>query len=365
MKIVLQIVALCIGLSSIAFSDLTSLCKDASQEELKELVRTHMLDIHQKKILDINQDGINEQVVLHDNIGSKVRLDELDIYTVKDKRINYEGYEPAAFTQTRELFTYEGKYYVAHYYDVKKEILQYITYFDSQMREKALCTLPVEESHKTEFRTVFQKPIALDSQTQATLTLQEEKTEQELLEEPAKILIDYESNGTKKQYIFTDKEKKFPLLYFDGLTLNTKIDKRVNLIGSVNCFDSDGNGNNEIFVYGTSHYGGSGLVGKVAVFHKNTKGEIEALGMVEGRDNFEINYIKKENIIVLAQYIWQLGVEGHYGDSHHYQLSVYELEDHLKEIPLFTTQKKYNDRNSSVIKDTLESVLAHYNQHKK
>jgi len=211
----------------------------------------------------------------------------------------------------------------------------------------------------TEFHTVFQKKIFLDKNTTGELVLQEESF-QTLAEEPAKILINYEVNGTKKEYLFRDSSKKFPILYFDKPTYNTKIDESVNLVNSVNIFDIDSDGTNEMFLYGTSHYGGSGLVGKLLVLKKNKRGNVAKIGIIEAHDNFEMHYIKEENIIVAAQYIWRQGIEGHYGDTHRYKLDVYTLNDRLKKIPIYITEKKYNDQNSSIIDDNLEIVLAKY-----
>ena len=363
-KMFRRTLVLVMGLPVLLFSDFATLCKDVENEKLKEIVRVHTVDLRQEKRVDINQDGIKEKVLLHPNMGSQVRLDEIEIYSMKGEKLPFEAYEPAAFTATHDLIAYQERYYVAHYADPDRKQLQYITYIDAQMHEKPVCILHADkqrsvEENQTAFQTVFQKNITLDAQTSALLQLKEEKTDQTLAEKPAKVLMDYDINGTKKRYLFTDTSKKFPILYFDAPTLNTKIDKRVNLVNRVNVFDTNDDGNNEIFVYGTSHYGGSGLVGKVLVFHKNIKGDIEKMGLIEARDNFEMEYLKKENIIVRAQFIWGEG-EGHYGDKHHYQIDIYELNNHFRHIPLMTTTKKYNDFNRTVIEDNIDSILKRY-----
>ena len=357
------------GLPVLLCADLAALCKDTGADQLRKIVQSHTLDITHEKRIDINHDGIRERVRLHPNMGSRVRLDEIEIHTMKGARVPYEAYEPAAFTATRDVIAYEGRYYVAHYDDPDKKILHYVTYLDPQMHERALCVLDPDKKKRTDVEsqdmlTVFDKKISLDAHTPAVLQLREEKTDHTLAQIPAEILIRYDINGTTRQYRFVDNAGKFPVFYFNTPTLHTDIDKRVNLVNRVNVFDADDDGNNEIFVYGTSSYGGSGMVGKVFVFHKNAQGEIEKIGEVEARDNFEIEYIQKENIIVVAQFIWGEG-EGHYGDRHYYQIDAYALGDHLKRIPLMKTQKRYLDFNRTVIEDNIDTILNVYRKSQK
>ena len=201
-KILRHTMVLVIGLPVLLFSDFSTLCKDTKNEKLQEIVRSHTVDISQEKRLDINQDGIKEKVLLHPNMGSQVRLDEIEIYTTEGEYLSYNAYEPAAFTATHDLIAYQDKYYVAHYADPYRKQLQYITYFDMQMHEKPVCILHVEKQKdvkKTQrgFQTVFQKNIALKSNTSAILQLKEDKTDQPLEMKPAKIIINYDMNRTK------------------------------------------------------------------------------------------------------------------------------------------------------------------------
>jgi len=167
-KMFRRTIVLVIGLPVLLFSDFATLCKDAENEKLKEIVRAHTVDLRQEKRLDINQDGIKEKVLLHPNMGSQVRLDEIEIYTMKGEKLSYEAYEPAIFTATHDLIAYQDRYYVAHYADPDRKQLQFITYFDTQMHEKPVCILHADkqrnvEENQTGFQTVFQKNIAFDA----------------------------------------------------------------------------------------------------------------------------------------------------------------------------------------------------------
>lgn len=213
--------------------------------------------------------------------------------------------------------------------------------------------------HAVEYATVYNKKIHIAKHIDVELILKEEKSKH-LLEEPAKIIINYDLNQTHTSYTFDDNSTNFPILYFDNLSLNYDLQKSVQLVNSVNVLDVDNDGKNEIFVYGTSHYGGSGLVGKVVVFKYIKPDKIKKIAIIKATDNFEIKYFPKENIIVVAQYIWRMGIEGHYGDKHAYQFFVYDIKNNFQRIPLFISHKKFNDQNRHIIEDNLDEIIAKY-----
>jgi len=216
----------------------------------------------------------------------------------------------------------------------------------------------------TEYISVFQQQLKLNKETNVTLILQQEKSDN-LLVNPAKIIISYNKNATRKKYIFEDNCTKFPILYVHDTFQNKHHSSIISLVNTVNILDMDDDGTNEIFIYGSSHYGGSGLMGKVAIFKYDKAKTIHLLGVISATDNFEIQYLKQEHIIILAQYIWRSGIEGHYGDKHKYQFYIYEYKDKLKKIPIYLSNKKINDRNNHIIQDNLSTILKKYKAYKK
>lgn len=222
-----------------------------------------------------------------------------------------------------------------------------------------------------EYKMVFNHNIYLDKKSEASLKLYEEKT-QSFAQNPAKIVIEYIANNKKEQYSFSENlnhsnkyylstnSESFPIFYFKNITFNNKKKRIVNLVDSVNVFDIDGNGNNEVFVYGTSHYGGSGSFGKVVIFEKDGDKIIQKAPIIEANDNYEIKYYREKNIIIVAQYIWRGGIEAHYGDSHKYKFYIYEIDNSFRKIPILLSQKKIHDEDKNIIEQNLENILIKY-----
>lgn len=229
----------------------------------------------------------------------------------------------------------------------------------------------VFELQAIEYKMVFEHSVNLNKNNNAILKLYEENAKS-LASIPAKIIIEennkkytfVESSTNKFKYYFSTHSKDFPLFYFKNTTFNNQKNNIVNLVGGVNVFDIDNNGNNEVFVYGTSHYGGSGSYGKVLIFEKNKDAIILKAPIIEANDNYEIKYYQKENIIIVAQYIWRGNIEAHYGDLHRYKFYIYEINNDFKKIPIFLSKKKFNDENTKIIEDNLADILYKYSLYK-
>ena len=221
-----------------------------------------------------------------------------------------------------------------------------------------------------ELHTVFNQSIDLSKNKTGKLSLLVGEREYLALN-PALIMIDYEANATKRQFLFTDTatSKNFPIYYFDKMSVNTKKDKIVNLSNKINIFDINDDGKNEIFIYGRSYYGINGFVDKVVILQQDKDNIIQLMGLIQTTDLSEIKYIESENIIIVAQSIWesQWGsqLEEYSRNKHRYEIDIYEINNKLHKVPIFTTDKKYNDQNGSVISDVLDRAISKYHIYKK
>lgn len=222
----------------------------------------------------------------------------------------------------------------------------------------------VSTIHAVELRTVFNQSIDLGENQTGELSLLVGELEY-LAQDPAQIIIDYEVNATKKQFLYTDTSKKFPIYYFDKMLVNTKKDKIVDLSNKINIFDINNDGKNEIFIYGRSYYGMNGYVAKVVMLQQDKDNIIRQIGLIQTTNLSEIQYIEKENIIIVAQSIWGTQLEEHSKNMHRYEIDIYEIKNKLNKVSILTTQKKYNDQNSSVISDVLDRALSKYSTYQK
>ena len=216
----------------------------------------------------------------------------------------------------------------------------------------------------TNFHTVFTQKIYLDKHCTGELSLQVGELDY-LAKDPAKIIINYEVASKTKQYIFSDTSKKYPIYYFDKMLVNTKKSKIVNLTNSINIFDINNDGKNEIFIYGRSYYGINGYVGKVVILEENAYNAIQEIGIIETTNLSEIKYIEKENIIVVAQSIWDTKSVEYSKNAHRYKIDIYEIANKFNKVSILTTEKKYSDKNSSIIINILDKVLSKYDTYKK
>jgi len=226
------------------------------------------------------------------------------------------------------------------------------------------------------YKEVYKHEVFLNSTEKGILKLYEENTST-LAEHPAKIVIEYQINGAKKEFVFSEafankdkyyfseNSKRFPIYYFKNIEFNSQKKKIVDLTKGINVFDTDGNKNNEIFIYGTSHYGGSGFFGKVVILEKNNDTIKLKAPIIEANDNFEIKYFKDRNIIIVAQYIWRNGVEAHYGDKHLYKFYIYEIDNGYKKIPIFLSKKMINDEIKNIIEENIDDILNKFDIYKK
>ena len=227
-----------------------------------------------------------------------------------------------------------------------------------------ILTIIVSTINATALHTVLTEKIPLDQNHTGTLSLQMgHKTY--LADQPARILIDYENNGTKKQFLFSDTATKFPIYYFDKMSIHSTKDALVDLTNQINLFDTNNDKKNEIFVYGNSYYGINGYVGKVVILTQDQNSTIKPMGLITTFNLAKIYYIKRENIIVVAQALWGSKTEESSKHKHHYQIDVYEMAYGLKKIPLFITERNYSDQHGFIIKDVIERIITQYNLKRK
>lgn len=219
-----------------------------------------------------------------------------------------------------------------------------------------ICSLTL---NAVEFKEVFNQKIKLDKNSEAILTLREEDT-LEQNSNVARIVLNYSIYGKKKRYEFTDTSDYFPIYHFNKHAYNFKKRNIVDLTNGVNVFDVDNNGNNEIFIYGSSDYGGSGYFGKLIILEKNNSEIVQKTKIIKASDNFEIKYIKSDNIIIVAQYIWRNCIESHYGDKHYYKYIIYDIKKNFLKIPLLISKTKISDTYNNIIERDLIEIRKKY-----
>jgi len=217
--------------------------------------------------------------------------------------------------------------------------------------------------YSTSYNVVFEKSIYLDKENRVKLKLLEEKSK-EMLEKPAKVQITSE-DGATELYSFEDDDKNFPIYYFDKLKLNTQTKKLVNLKSSVNVFDVDKNGKNEIFIYGASYRASGDSVGKILILEKENGNVTQQVPLIEAYNNYEMKYYPKEQIIIVAQNIQRYKLESRVGDSYTYQFYIYDVKNNFKKIPIMLSKNKLDSNDKNLIEKSLNKILNKYHQYKK
>ena len=182
--------------------------------------------------------------------------------------------------------------------------------------------------------------------------------------EPAKLKIT-SLDGTTELYSFQDKSKDFKINHFDELKFNTQLKKLVNLKSSVNVFDADDNGKNEIFVYGASYQTMGDSVGKLLILEKEKDGIVQQAPLIEASNNFEMKYYAKESLIIVAQNIQRSGIEVRLGDSYTYQFYIYDVKDNFKKLPILLSKEKLDSNKKNLIDKSLNKILSKYHQYQK
>jgi len=127
-------------MASVYGKDLT-VGKNVCQDFLNPEMRTQMLlSLQEGKstIIDINNDGINEKVILESQ-GTQVTSLALTISDSNDKYINIEGYENVRLNRSMQILLSNNHYYIVHFADVFKKSPTYITSVNSKNIEQPIC----------------------------------------------------------------------------------------------------------------------------------------------------------------------------------------------------------------------------------
>jgi len=219
------------------------------------------------------------------------------------------------------------------------------------------------------YKEVFNKNLNLGKNFSVNLKLLEEDSDMAATKS-AIIKVTYPTKEGNKEFVFSQKDNdanpQWPIFYFHDPKLIKEI-KKFTKLSSIALIDLDKDGYKEIIIYGGSHYDGSGYVGKLVIVGKSEDKFGLKAPIIKGYDNFNFYYFKDLNLIVVSQYIWRVGKEGHYGDKHKYFIDVYEVENNFNKINLMVTKKKYSDEGlpvAFILKDKIVKKYIDYKLHK-
>lgn len=214
----------------------------------------------------------------------------------------------------------------------------------------------------SDYKTVFDKNIHIDKNHKIQLKLfQENILLGDYSNKPAKLEVYSLNDSAKKLYTFVDQDEDFPLYYYNGVTFNNKKKSLVNLLHAVNVFDIDNDGKNEILIAGEHYEMMGGSSSKIIILGEENDKIIQKTLPIVGDTLCDIQYSKKENVIILAQssYTAELQDDVTYAFAHYY---IYDIEDNFKKISLFKSDKKVKwlSTGSDVIKQNLSEILKKY-----
>jgi hypothetical protein len=174
--------------------------------------------------------------------------------------------------------------------------------------------------------------------------------------------------GENINYLFQDSDNNWPAYVWPDSKVNTVLSDFTDL--RQNCIlDLDGNGENEIFIYGESSHG-SGYMGKVFSFENKENRIIQKYPVFSGINHFSINYYRPKNIIIEAGYIpgknEGFGGEGSDGDGF-YEFYLSEPSNSCKEtIKLAISRNKHTtEYGPGVIEENIYDIVKKYDLYKK
>jgi len=214
-----------------------------------------------------------------------------------------------------------------------------------------------KQFNKQERKTVQEVEVPISKEIKAHLTLKMGYKDY-LATIPVLIKIDVKYPDTNATFTMMNFGK-FATYYFEKMPVNLEKKDIVELNDKINVFDINGDGLNEIFIYGSSYYGVNGYVGKLTVLSPNKYKDIRQLPDITTFNLAKIYYLKKDNIIVVAQAIWGTKEQERNKNSHKYSIDAYEA-DSFKKTTLFKTDKSFKDENGFSIESVIDKIHSKY-----
>ena len=215
-----------------------------------------------------------------------------------------------------------------------------------------------------DYKTVFNETVALDIETKVKVQLLQEDKDYDL-SHSAKVKI--KSMDGEKLFSFFDNDSNSPIYDFGEIKLNKKIKnkKLIDLKSAVTVLDMDGNGKNEIIIYGEYY---EPMIehgeGKLLILEENSRGIEQKMPMVLGYDYYEMKFYPKEKLLIVAQHkvsSEKKGLNNHYL----YEFNVYDMKASFKKLPIFLSKKRIESKGKQIIDKNLPEILAKYHKYKK
>jgi hypothetical protein len=214
-----------------------------------------------------------------------------------------------------------------------------------------------------DYKMVLNKTIALDTENKVKLQLFQEAKDYDISNA---VKIEIKSMKGKTLFSFFDNDASVPIYYFENIEIdkNLKNKKLINLKSAPTIVDLDGNGKNEIIIYGEYY---SSIIqngtGNLLILEENSRGIEQKMPIILGYDYYEMKAYPKEQILIVAQHNMdteKIGLNDHYL----YTFYIYDMKDPLKKIPLLLSKKRINKSDKNIIDKNLPEILTKYKQYK-
>ena len=214
-------------------------------------------------------------------------------------------------------------------------------------------------SMAVDYKMVFNKTVALDSTKKVELQLFQEDKDYEI-SNSVKIRIN-NSKG-ESMFNFFDNSSNVPIYNFGKIKLNTNIKnkKLIDLKSTVTVLDMDGNGKNEIIIYGEYY---NPLIehgtGNLLILEQNKRGIVQKIPIILGYDSHEIKFYSKEHLLIFAESevdSEKMDLNNHYL----YQFYIYDMKNPFTKIPILLSKKRIDEKSKSIIDKNLSEILGKY-----
>ncbi|MBP7864885.1 MAG: hypothetical protein KA419_02965 [Acidobacteria bacterium] len=176
-------------------------------------------------------------------------------------------------------------------------------------------------------------------------------------EKPA--IVELRSHHEGKNYVFrcSDPDPGWPVYEFSTELAGQTHPTLLRLDGLV-VHDLDRDGTREILLYGLSSHGGSGMLGRCMVIGLDKDTGFKARTSFSGTDNFQFWYDTQNATFLIAQFVWRMGREAHYGDAHAYVIEAFDPALDPAPWKLDFTKKKYGDEDGVPIDTLIDGLRA-------
>ena len=163
-------------------------------------------------------------------------------------------------------------------------------------------------------------------------------------------------------FSFTDPENDWPVYVWPDSAVNTVVSDFTSLTRN-NVFDLDGNGQNEVFVYGESSHGSGYPLKKVFSFEESGGKMAQKYPVFSAVKNSYIIYYRPKKIVIIAQYIGNFVSDG----DGYYEFFISEQSNGFEEkLKLAITKKRHTtEYGEDVIEENIGDIADKYDLYKK